>query len=266
LYNRNIRIIINDKIIYKTIDIKQSYVSEIRMAETSDKLAVTAVICTRNEASNIPYVLPRIPEWVDEVIVVDGHSTDNTVEVIKQFCPRARILMQENDGKGEALLKGIREAKSEIIVTLDADGETPPEEMENFVRPLRYGYDFVKGSRLSGRRPDRMSRLRWFGNKILANTCNVLFFTRFDDICSGYNAFKKEKAFSLDLSYKSKEQGCSMEQQMIVRARKAGMKIIEVSHTSHGRISGTSAIEGLIPTIKQGFLDWFLIIGERFRG
>ena len=227
---------------------------------------VSVVICTRNEAANIPHVLPRIPNWIDEIIVVDGNSTDNTVETVRLCCPKAKIFLQEKQGKGEALLMGISEAKGQIIITLDADGETPPEEMDNFVRPLMNGYDFAKGSRLSGKRPERMSTFRWFGNKILASTCNLLFLTAFDDICSGYNAFKKEKALALKLLYKTGEQGCSMEQQMIVRARKAGMRIIEVPHTSHGRISGTSAIEGIVPTIKQGFRDWFLIIGERFRG
>jgi len=227
---------------------------------------VSVVICARNEARNLPYVLPHIPDWVDEIIIVDGHSTDDTIGVTKRYCHRATIFTQEKTGKGEALLMGMRKAAGEIIVALDADGETPPEEIGNFVQPLLNGYDFAKGSRLTGKRPARMSTLRWFGNKVLAYTCNVLFFTRFNDVCSGYNAFKKEKALALDLSYGISEQGCSLEQQMIVRAKKSGLKIIEIPHTSHGRISGTSAIQGLIPTIRQGFRDWFIIFGERFRG
>lgn len=227
---------------------------------------VTALICTLNEETNLPHVLPKIPEWIEDILIIDGHSTDKTVKVIKEFCPQARVMYQPGRGKGDAIAFGVREAKGDIIVTLDADGETPPEEISNFIEPLKNGYDMTKGSRLNGKRPPRMPRYRWFGNKVLAITCNILYRTRFHDVCSGYNAYWKDKFLKLGLSYGLKELGCSMEQQMVVRAKKAGMKIKEVPHTSHGRISGVSAIAGVKEAVKQGFRDWFLIIRERFSG
>ncbi|MDD5037921.1 MAG: glycosyltransferase family 2 protein [Dehalococcoidales bacterium] len=227
---------------------------------------ITALICTLNEEGNLPYVLPNIPSWVDEVILVDGHSTDRTVEIARGFKPDMKVLYQPGKGKGDALKYGVHQATGDIIVTLDMDGETPPEEMQRFVEPLVAGYDFIKGSRLNGKRPSKMPRYRWFGNKVLAITCNLLYGTRFTDVCSGYNAFWKKKFLQLDLSYGANEVGCSMEQQMIVRAKKAGMKIKEIPHTSHGRISGASVINGVRQSVKQGFRDWFIIIGERFHG
>lgn len=235
-------------------------------AKAERKLRITALICTLNEEENIPHVLPKIPDWVDEVLVVDGHSNDSTVAVIRSLRPDARILCQPGRGKGDALKYGVEQASGHIIVTLDADGETNPEDIPRFIEPLIKGYDFAKGSRLAYRRPRRMSCYRWLGNKVLAWTCNLLYGTSFTDICSGYNAFWKTKFLQLELTYHPNEVGCSMEQQMIVRAKKAGMKIKEVPHATQGRIAGASVIGGFKQATKQGFRDWFVVIKERFRG
>ena len=120
--------------------------------------SVSVIICAINEERNLPFVLPKIPEWVDEIILVDGHSTDNTVNVAKDLRPDIRVLIQPGKGKGDALKHGVLEAKGKIIVTLDADGETPPEEMEHFIKPLMSGYDMAKGSRLYRNRPLKARR------------------------------------------------------------------------------------------------------------
>ena len=90
---------------------------------------VSVIICTLNEEPNLPLVLPKIPDWVDEIILVDGHSTDATIKVAKKIRPDIKILCQPGNGKGDALKCGIAAATGEIIVTLDADGETPPEDI-----------------------------------------------------------------------------------------------------------------------------------------
>jgi glycosyltransferase involved in cell wall biosynthesis len=234
------------------------------MEKLKDYPKVSIIVCTLNEAPNLPYVLPKIPDWVDEILLVDAHSVDATVEIAKQLCPRIRVLYQTGKGKGDALKLGINEAKGEIIVTIDADCETPPEYIESFVKPLLEGNDFAKGSRLFRKRPSKMPGYRWFGNKVLAYTCNILYGTRFSDICCGYNSFWKKEFLKLDLSYPNNEIGCSMEQRMIVRAKKAGMKIKEVPICSDGRIAGKSVIGGIKQSVTQGFRDWFVIIEERF--
>lgn len=225
---------------------------------------VTVLICTLNEEESLPHVLPRIPDWAGEVLLVDGHSTDRTVEIAQKVRPGIRVLNQPGKGKGDALRFGISQAAGDIIVTLDADGETDPQEMSRFVEPLLQGCDFAKGSRLVHRRPRGMSFYRWFGNKVLAWTCNLLYGTRFTDICSGYNAYWKAKFLQLELTDDPNEVGCSMEQQMIVRAKRAGMMVKEVAHASEGRIAGASVISGLRDATKQGFRDWLVVIRERF--
>ncbi len=159
------------------------------MKESSSKPRVTVLICTLNEEATISHALSKVPPWVHEVLLVDGHSSDSTVDVARQFRSDIRVFYQPGKGKGDALRLGIQNASGDIIVTLDADGQTDPEEMAKFVEPLLTGYDWVKGSRLAYGRPPNMSWHRWFGNKVLAITSNILHGTRYTDICSGYNAF-----------------------------------------------------------------------------
>jgi glycosyltransferase involved in cell wall biosynthesis len=218
---------------------------------------VTALICTRNEAENLPHVLPLIPDFVDEVLMIDGHSTDDTVAVAERLRPGIRVLQQPGTGKGRAIRFGVDEAIGDIVVTLDADGQTDPQEMRAFLDALVEGADFAKGSRLVHGRPSYMRIHRWIGNTILARTSNLLFGTQYTDICSGYNAFSKQAFLRISLTYDRFE----MEQQMLVRAHRAGLRVAEVSHVDSGRINGVSNIS----SIRQGFLDWFVIIGERFR-
>src|SRR5689334_6110948 len=87
-----------------------------------NKATVSVVIPALNEAENLPYVLPRIPAWVHEVLLVDGHSTDDTVGVALGLRPDIRIIAQQGRGKGAALRTGFAAATGEIIVMLDADG------------------------------------------------------------------------------------------------------------------------------------------------
>jgi len=227
------------------------------MKAVSGKPRVTVLICALNEAATISFVLAKVPPWVHEVLLVDGHSTDNTVDIARQVRPDIHVAYQSGRGKGEALRCGVQKASGDIIVTLDADGQTDPEEMPNFIEPLLTGYDWVKGSRLTRGRPAGMPWHRWFGNKVLAITSNILHGTKYTDICSGYNAFWKRAFQRLGLSYDSFQ----MEQQMLVKIKKMGLKVAEVACYDTGRIDGVSKIS----PIRQGFIDWFTIIKELFR-
>lgn len=86
---------------------------------------VTVVIPARNEALNLPYVAERMPP-VDEIIVVDGSSVDDTIAVARKLWPEAKIVSQTRSGKGNALACGFEAATGDIIVMIDADGSTDP--------------------------------------------------------------------------------------------------------------------------------------------
>src|ERR1700733_15045474 len=88
---------------------------------------VTFVVPPLNEAKNLPWLLPRIPEWVHEVIFVDGCSKDDTIDVALSYLPDARIVTEHRRGKGAALAAGFAAASGDIVVTFDADGSMAPE-------------------------------------------------------------------------------------------------------------------------------------------
>ena len=132
---------------------------------TQSRQTLSVVIPARNEAENLPYVLPRIPAWVHEVILVDGNSTDGTVAVARELWPSIRIVRQQGSGKGAALRTGFAAATGDIIVLLDADGSTDPAEIPIFVGALLAGADVVKGSRfLQGGGTSDMPLHRKLGN------------------------------------------------------------------------------------------------------
>ena len=218
---------------------------------------VTVLICALNEEESLPHVLPKIPSGVNEVLVVDGGSTDRTVDIARQLRPDIRILHQSGKGKGDAIKFGVRESRGDIIIQLDADGATDPDDIVRFIEPLLHGFDLVKGSRFMRGRPPSMPIHRWVGNKVLAWTFNVLHGTHYTDVCSGYSAFWRRAFLSLDLTLDSFE----MEQEALVKAAKAGFKVAEVFHHDNGRIGGVSKISD----VKQGLIDWWIIIREGFR-
>ena len=106
--------------------------------------SVSVVIPARNEARNLEHVFGTIPAWVNEIVLVDGHSTDNTVATAQRLHPSVKIVHQQGLGKGDALQAGFAVAKGEIIVMMDADGSTDGNEIPRFVAALITGADLPK--------------------------------------------------------------------------------------------------------------------------
>lgn len=157
---------------------------------------ISVIICTLNEAESLPAILTRIPEWVDEVILVDGHSTDRTVEIAREINPGVKVLLQPGKGKGDALKYGIQNSIGDIVVTLDADNATDPAEMPKFIEPLLKGYDFAKGTRFANGFPQNKPKHRILGNMVIALVFDIVFFSRYTDLCSGYNSFSQPYSLS----------------------------------------------------------------------
>ena len=215
---------------------------------------ISVVICTLNEEGNLPKVLPKIPNWVDEVILVDGHSKDNTVCVAKSILPSIQILYQPGRGKDDAMKYGFRNATGDIVITLDADGSTDPEQMPEFVSLLLNGYDFTKGSRFLEGDPI-MPLHRRLGNKMLAALTNLLYGTRYTDVCCGYNAFWKKCLDKIDLS----DGGFDYEPVLHAKIKKAGLRVAEVYCNDKGRIGGNSKL----PMLTQGLKAVIVILHQR---
>src|SRR5437764_8726963 len=125
----------------------EHYAVSVGVVEKQLYPLISVVIPARNEAQNLAHVLPYIPSIVSEVILVDGHSTDDTIAVAQQLLPSIRIVEQVGKGKGNALRAGFAACTGDIIVMLDADGSADPKEIPCFVTALVAGRDFAKGSR-----------------------------------------------------------------------------------------------------------------------
>lgn len=219
---------------------------------------VSVVIPALNEAENLPHVLPRIPVWVHEVILVDGHSTDNTHEVANALWPGIRIILQEGRGKGAALRTGFAAATGDIIVMLDADGSTNPAEIPAFIGALLAGADFVKGSRfLQGGGTSDMTLFRRLGNLGFTLGVRLLFGGSFSDLCYGYNAFWSKVLHALELD----ADGFEVETMMNVRALYTGLRVAEVASFEADRVYGKSNLR----TFPDGWRVLKTIIGEWFR-
>src|SRR5262249_39035682 len=224
---------------------------------------VSVVIPTLNEAANLPHVLPRIPGWIDEVILIDSQSTDGTVEVARRLRPDVIIVQQARMGKGAALRAGFAAAQGDIIVTLDADGSTDPAEIPAFVGALLAGADFVKGSRFAqGGGTDDMEWYRRLGNWGLLQLVNWRFGGRFTDLCYGYNAFWRHILPYMNLGDAS---GFEIETSMNIQALRAGLTVCEVPSLEARRLNGVSKLR-TIPDGWRGVMTIIRLGAARPRG
>jgi glycosyltransferase involved in cell wall biosynthesis len=198
---------------------------------------VSVVIPTLNEVESLSWVLEHLPEWVGEVVIVDGLSTDRTELLARRLRPDVVIVHQYRRGKGAALRAGFAAATGDIVVMIDADGSTDPREMDRFVDALKDGADFVKGSRHveAGGSAD-FTRLRAAGNRLFVLAANVLYGSRFTDLCYGYCAFWRRDIDKLGLT----ADGFEIETQLVLGALKAGLEIREVPSFELERRAGTS--------------------------
>jgi glycosyltransferase involved in cell wall biosynthesis len=218
---------------------------------------VSIVIPILNEEKNLPYVLPIIP-YTYEIIMVDGHSIDDSIKIAKQHRPNIRILTQPGRGKGDAMRYAFKQAKGDIIVTFDADGSVNFEETYNMINLLLNGYDLVKGSRfLPGGNTLDMPLYRRLGNRVLTTLANILFGTKYTDLVYGFHAFRKDAIEKMGLKSDSFE----IDTELYLKAKKAGLKVIEVPSFENKRIHG----DGKLRSFKDGWKILKKIITERIR-
>ncbi|NJE04565.1 glycosyltransferase family 2 protein [Thermococcus sp. M36] len=187
---------------------------------------ITVIIPAYNEAKRIGKVLERIPEFVDEVIVVDDGSSDSTYRVAVEYSkkdPRIKALrLEKNSGKGAAMRAGVKEATGEIIVFMDADGQHKPEEIIKLVEPVVSGEaDMVIGARKveeAGKRPLH----RRLSNIITTRLIRFKLGMYIYDTQSGFRAFRREFLPGIE------SDRYEVETEMLFKAAKMGARIKEV--------------------------------------
>lgn len=233
---------------------------------------VSVVMPTLNEESNLPYVLERLPSGLHEVIMVDGHSVDNTQAVARRLRPDVRIVLQTRKGKGNALACGFAAATGDVVAMVDADGSADPSEIPQFVEALVNGADFAKGTRFAhGGGSDDITRLRRLGNGLLTGLANLLFGRRYTDLCYGFNVFWRNHVPILELDAVTVDvdarpprlwgDGFEIETLIHLRVAAAGLTVAEVPSHEHSRIHGSSNLN----VVRDGWRVLRTILTERRR-
>ena len=152
---------------------------------------ITVVIPCLNEEQGIERVLRRMPEFVDEVIVVDNGSTDRTSDVARSF--GAKVIREDVRGYGRAYKRGFAGAEGDVIVTLDGDHSYPPDALSYLIEALLHlEVDFLNASRFPVRDRKAMSFKHKFGNFVLSLAMSMLYFRWVRDSQSGMWVFRRK--------------------------------------------------------------------------
>jgi glycosyltransferase involved in cell wall biosynthesis len=245
------------------------------MSQASSNLSwprISVVVPTLNEAKNLPYVFLRLPADVHEVIVVDGHSVDDTVAVARQLRADVKVVHQTRRGKGNALACGFEAATGDVIAMVDADGSTDPSEIPNFVHALLSGADFAKGTRFApGGGSSDITRLRRLGNRLLGAVVNLCYGTHYSDLCYGFNVFWRKHVAVLGLDITSPPShkgdgrlwgdGFEIETLIHMRVAEEGLRVAEVPSFERPRIHGVSNLDAF----SDGLRVLTTILAERRR-
>lgn len=153
--------------------------------------SISIVIPCHNEETGLENTFPRIPKFIDEIIVVDNLSTDNTAQSAREL--GAKVISEKNKGYGFAIKKGISEAKGDIIVVIDGDGTYPIEDVRVVIDYLvNQNLDFVSCARFPLRNKDSMHWQSLLGNKLISFLMKIIFLRDFKDGLSGMWVFQKE--------------------------------------------------------------------------
>jgi len=209
---------------------------------TKSRIPFSIVVPTRNEEETLGEVLAHTQDMTDDLIVVDGHSTDKTVAIAKAY--GARVLQDHGRGKGDALRVGLEQVRHSIVVFMDADGSHDPQDIPKLVAPITAGdADLVIGSRMLGGSEEMYGTLaelvRMIGGITITLVINFRFGARFTDYQNGFRAIRTDVARTIELTSNLS----TIEQEMAMKCLRYGYRIEERAAHEHRRKGGESKIE-----------------------
>ncbi len=220
------------------------------------KLTSTLLLPMLNEIEAARAIVPQIRrEWVDEIIVIDGGSTDGTVEYVQS--QGLKVHSQTSRGYGQGMLQGLQLAKGDFVIEFTPDGNALPEDIPRIVNKMQEGYDLVIASRyLGGTTSDDDDWLTARGNWLFTTGVNILFRANYTDVLVGFRAFRRDRALRMGFD----TPGLSWPCQSSIRFARAGLKVTEISAREPARIGG---IRKMRP-FKTGWEICTLIVRDFF--
>jgi glycosyltransferase involved in cell wall biosynthesis len=218
-------------------------------------LSITVIIPCLNEEQGIETVLRAMPDFVDEVVVVDNNSTDRTSEVAAAL--GAKVVREEVRGYGRAYKRGFTCATSDLIVTLDGDHSYPVDALSYLIEAfLHLGVDFLNASRFPVRDARAMSFKNKFGNLVLSLAVSVLFFRWVRDSQSGMWVFRR--AILKDMKLIS--DGMAFSEEIKIEAlRNPSIRFGEISIMYSSRLGETK-----LNAWRDGFANLAFLLKKRF--
>ena len=213
---------------------------------------VSIVIPAMNEEATIGDIISKCKKYGQQIIVVDGHSTDNTRAIAEKA--GATVILDNGKGKGAALREAVRHVSNDIIVFIDADGSHDADDIPKLIAPIIMGdADHVTGSRLIGGSSELHGGfdefLRLAGSAFITACINYRFGVRLSDSQNGFRAIRRDVISQLDL----KENITTIEQEMIIKTIKKGFRLTEVPAHEYKRVAGYSKIKLSSVWLRYGY-------------
>jgi glycosyltransferase involved in cell wall biosynthesis len=219
--------------------------------------SIAVIIPCLNEEQGIERVLRALPEFVDEIIVVDNNSTDRTSEVAASL--GAKVIREEVRGYGRSYKRGFASAAGDLIVTLDGDHSYPVDALSYLLEAfLHLDVDFLNASRFPVRDRAAMSFKHYVGNLVLSLAMSVLFFRWVRDSQSGMWVFRRSILKHMRLDSDSM---AFSEEIKIEALRHAGIRFGEISIMYSSRLG-----EKKLNPWRDGFHNLWFLVKKRFQG
>lgn len=205
-------------------------------------MKTTLFVPTLNEIDGMKAIMPRVKkQWVDEILVLDGGSTDGTVEYAK--AQGYRVVMQKSRGITNAYREALKVAKGDYIVAFSPDGNSQPEAIPKLVRKIKEGYDMVIASRYArGAKSDDDDPVTAFGNFMFTKLINIAFGGNYTDTLVMLRAFKKDIVQKLDIDVPR----AGLEPLLSIRCAKQKLKVAEIPASEPKRIGGARKMNPLL--------------------
>ena len=223
-------------------------------------MKISLVVFALNEIDGMRVVMPQIKkEWVDEIVVVDGHSTDGTIEYCREHGYHVHV--QKKPGMGACFVEAMEVAEGDVIIMFTPDGNSLPDKIPQLVEKMKEGYDLVIASRyLPPAKSEDDDLVTAFGNRMFTGLINFLFHGHATDSLVGFFAFRKRLFDELKIGETE-----TWGPRLLMRCMKKGKRIEEIAANEPKRIGGARKMQPL----RNGY--WVLrmilkefVVGNRY--